>query len=572
MAPMMKKFNLNPDDARCSLQPLNEIVFSKYNGDVHRKKSKTLLTTLQVVAVVILLIAWINYLNMVIYANGKRMKELGVRKNSGARSVDFILQFTIESGLINFIGVLGALTLVQFSKGPLRDYMQIDVSFAAGINISLIILVVVAILGIVITGVYPALDVLQKTTSRVLRIRDHRQDSFLGGGLTVFQFVTAIVLIIGIFVVHSQLRFVLDKDLGIKRDEVVVIDLPASDKDYQPSTITTFLDKLSTLKNVTGVAVSSSVPGDNEQNGIGLQRVEGAPFLGIATDGGVDERFLPFYNLRLLAGRNFTNGDPINEQAVIISRKVMERLEFSEPEQAIGQTILAETKAWTHDMKPVIIIGVIEDYNRNPLTVGSESYWSDDTGIALTYFNHVDAENIPKKISLTLNTGDFQNGIDVVQREFQQFFPKDFFHWYFLNDNINQHYEDDRYARNQVTVFTVVAIGIACLGLLGMISNRAEEKIKEIGIRKVLGAELGQIMRILLRPTIRQIVMAALIAIPSSIYLSGQYLQSFSERIALQWWHFTLPVAILVFIMFCTVISVVWKAAQNNPVEALKHE
>ncbi len=137
---------------------------------------------------------------------------------------------------------------------------------------------------------------------------------------------------------------------------------------------------------------------------------------------------------------------------------------------------------------------------------------------------------------------------------------------------MNQIYAQEEVARNQIVLFTVLALLIACLGLLGMISYKVVEKTKEIGIRKVLGAELHQIAQVLLNATVKQIIAATIIGVPVAYYLAQQYLEKFSERITLQWWHFALPVLILVVIMFATIASVLWKAARSNPVDALKYE
>ena len=162
--------------------------------------------------------------------------------------------------------------------------------------------------------------------------------------------------------------------------------------------------------------------------------------------------------------------------------------------------------------------------------------------------------------------------MQAAEQAYQEIFPGNVFRWYFLDDHVNRHYTSEKIWRNQILFFTCLAIGIACLGMLGMISNKASEKTKEIGIRKVLGAELYQVAQLLLNTTAKQIAFAAVIGIPLAYYLTQQYLQNFSERIELQWWHFVLPLIILIFIMLTTIASVVWKAARSNPVEALKYE
>jgi len=141
-----------------------------------------------------------------------------------------------------------------------------------------------------------------------------------------------------------------------------------------------------------------------------------------------------------------------------------------------------------------------------------------------------------------------------------------------LDERISSQYHNERIARNQITLFTILAVGLACLGMLGMLNNIVTEKTKEIGIRKVMGARLHHIMQLLLNSTVVQIAVATLVGIPVAYFLARAYLEKFAEQIPLQWWHFALPVAILVLIMFSTISVVIWKAATRNPVEALKYE
>ena len=171
-----------------------------------------------------------------------------------------------------------------------------------------------------------------------------------------------------------------------------------------------------------------------------------------------------------------------------------------------------------------------------------------------------------------INHEKFSETLQQVESLYKQAFSKNFAHWYFLNDNVNQHYQQEKATRNQITLFALLAIGIACLGLLGMIANKAEEKTKEIGIRKVLGARMHQIAQILLNTTIRQIAIAAVVGVPAAHFLVQGYFQKFSDRIALQWWHYALPVGALLLILFVTVAGMLRKAAKTNPVESLRNE
>jgi len=178
----------------------------------------------------------------------------------------------------------------------------------------------------------------------------------------------------------------------------------------------------------------------------------------------------------------------------------------------------------------------------------------------------------PEVLSVRVSPNHFEETIATIEKLCKRQFPSMVFSWSFLDDKVNEVYAQEKIARNQIILFTSLAVLIACLGLLGMISNKVVEKTKEIGIRKVLGAQLYNIAQMLLNTTVKQIVMATMIGLPIAYFLTQQYLEKYSERINLQWWHFALPVLVLVVIMFSTVATVLWKAARNNPVDALRTE
>jgi putative ABC transport system permease protein len=282
----------------------------------------------------------------------------------------------------------------------------------------------------------------------------------------------------------------------------------------------------------------------------------------------VDENFIPFYGLKLIAGRNFERDE--RKRSIIISRFAAERLGFHEPDEAIGSLV---EEGLEDERQTVEIIGVIEDYRVTPFLMEEGSTESvTGRGQCLSYLNSVFAGTVPQRISLK---AEGENALDLIagiESLFKQEFPDNLFNWYFLDDNVNKHYGDQKIARNQLTFFTILAVGVSCLGLLGMIYNKAAEKFKEISVRRILGAMHRHVLSLLLRSTIVQLGTALIIGLPIAWKFSNQYLEKYTDRIEIQWWHFALPVLILTVIMFLTIASVLWKAARSNPVEALKHE
>jgi putative ABC transport system permease protein len=275
-----------------------------------------------------------------------------------------------------------------------------------------------------------------------------------------------------------------------------------------------------------------------------------------------------------LAGRNFIKDD--NPDGVIISRHAASRMGFNSPEEAVGAKIDLETRAIS-TWKEVVVLGVFENFRNQSFLNMSESSTESNVegrGAVLMYKNQsFDNTNfVHDKISIRISPKNTEETIALIQSTYHEFFPEMVFTWYFLDQKINEVYNNEKIARNQIVLFTALAIIIACLGLLGTITNKIVEKTKEIGIRKVLGAKHYQIATVLLNTTVKQIITAVIVGIPVAYYLTQLYLQKYSERIPLEWWHFVAPIVILVIIMSSTVATVLWKAARTNPVDSLKYE
>jgi putative ABC transport system permease protein len=528
--------------------------------------SRYLLSVLGVVSISVLLMAWVNYINMTLSANQKRMKELAARKAVGANYIDFILQFIIEAMLLNGVALLVAITLIQLIRTPAQVYFGFYVVSWSDISLTVKLLISCAIFaGITITGMYPAIATLNVSPKVLFGEKRLAKRSFrFSHLLTVFQYVAAMALIIWALSVYLQITHVLNFDIGVKKDQVVVIDLPVHQDSMIRSQVKYFEGQLSSSSSIMDYTFSHDVIGDRDNKYLKRNDRSEAFMMEAYT---VDARFIPFYGIKLIAGRNFLSNHRADENTIILSRKAIRTLGFTNPEDALGAQILVpQDLAGFSDYAPSTVIGVFEDYFTDPFFTIYQGYTS---GMSL-FPSSFDATL--RKVSVRIFPGQFKNAMGQLQGEYASVFPHTIFNSNFLEEQISRAYNEEKKVSNQIILFTLIAIGIACLGLLGMMSHKAVEKTKEIGIRKILGARLSNIALIMLKSTVNQILIALIIALPVAYYLVWQYLQKYTEQITLQWWHFALPVLILIVILLATIASVLWRAAEGNPVEALKYE
>ena len=362
--------------------------------------------------------------------------------------------------------------------------------------------------------------------------------------------------------INLQLKFIFTNDIGISKENIIVIDLPIKRGYDFESSLSYYLKKAESSPGIVGITVSSSVVGDFNPLPLVLERYTGN-YIATDTNGGIDENFVPFYGIKLVAGRNFLTGNPSDKKSILISETTAEALGFTRPEEALG---------FEFKEPQVRVIGVVENYALRPLLSEYASESRTLRGIGLLYGNSARQWLVKNKISVKIKPGMTEEVIAQLAKQFNSTFPASFFRWYYLDDHVNHYYTGEKIFLRQILLFTAIAIGIACLGLLGMISNRVLESTKEIGIRKVLGAKMHQLAGLLLKPTARQIAIATFVGVPIAYYLVGEYLQKYSERIALSWWHYLLPVFAFLIIMVATIAALLVNAAKANPVDSLRHE
>ena len=551
-------------DAETFLQPLHEMPFQSYIVDYYNTKSALVLTILQGTAIAILFLAWINYINLASAANLKRMKEVATRRTMGAWVSELITQFVLEAFTTNLFALCLALTLVQLLKSPMESFFGFYVvSWTVLLQSTFWILIAAFVGGIFITGVYPAWFVMGYSSSGLFG-RISRQQGTYNTVFTTLQYGIAIIITVFAFTIKGQLNFILKHDIGLKKEEVLVVDLPVERRPDFDVSLSNFLGKV----RETQPSLSRTAAGDGEIL-IGLSRPGIGGRAGVVGDGGVDENFLGVYQIQILEGRNFLPDNPADSTSILISDITSKRVGFATPRDALGSKVMATVN---EEVVEVTVAGVYRDYNTLPL-LNTGFYQS--KGTALTYKDYLFSDQLwsnPQKVSFRVSSQAFEESLAKIESAYHDSFSDPLFNWYFLDDVINGRYQQHILASNQITLFCFLAVSIACLGLLGMMMHKVNSKVKEIGVRKILGAQLHEIAQVLLNTSIKQIFVAAAIGIPIASYLTQEYLQRFSERLDLQWWHLILPVIILIAIMFSTIVTVIWKAAKSNPVDALRYE
>jgi len=550
-------------------QKLDDAPFKSFQWDNYTVKSKYVLLVLKYSSLIILLMAWINYINLTLSANNKRMKELAVRKTSGARTSHFITQFATEALVINILSIVAAIIVIQSVRYPAERFFHFHIQNRNEWQVSNLAVIGFAVLaGILLTGVYPALISLKRSPKSLFGMfKTGKNPNLFGNYLTTFQFASAVILMIWMYVVFLQIRYILHKDIGLDKENVLVVDLPIKQSINIPETSKYFSNEVSRIPTVRGYAIGQSVPCDGEAEPIGMNKGVGDPGLVVVSNGGSDDKFIPFFAVDILAGRNFLNENMADRNTIILSLVTIHRLGFRKPADAIGQLLNVSG----HDH--VKIIGVINDYKLQPfLTQGIDQSYQGNPGLALTYGDYLAPKSKPRKIALKITSENITRTIASIEQLYMRVFPNQEFHAYFLDEMISSRYESFQVALNQIALFTTIAIIIACLGLLGTISGRIAEKTKEIGIRKILGAGFHHIIVVLLHTTLKQALMAILIGMPLAGYLANRFFESFSERIQLRWWHFTLPLLSLGCILLTAILFKLVQVIRANPTASLKCE
>jgi putative ABC transport system permease protein len=511
---------------------------------------------LSIIAFFILIIAWVNYVNLATARAFKRANEVGVRKVVGALRSQLVKQFFTESVIINIIAVAIALAIVRTSWtsfGSLTGW-HIPISFMLQQDFWVLV-VMLFFAGAVLSGFYPAIILSSFKPVAVLKGKfiHARSGDYLRKGLVIFQFVASVVLISGSLIVYQQLNFMKNKDLGINIRETMVVKGPSITDSLYEKNYEAFKAQVLQIPGVKGISASSSIPGEENYWTRNILRLSGESHVSaIVTHVALDYEQIPQYGIKVLAGRNFDRKFPSDKNKVIINRSLAEALEYKTPESAIGEKVKMARDT-------LEIAGVLEDYHQMSLKAK----------VIPVAFRLMASSAF---YSLKIEPASYRGVIEGLSKPWNSFFPGNPMDYFFLDQFFNRQYErDDRFG-HVFTLFTFLAIFIASLGLLGLASFMTVQRTKEIGIRKVLGSSVSQIILLLSKGLIQPVIVAILIAWPLGWWLMNRWLQSFPYQTTISPLVFALSGIVVLLIAFISVSSQAMKAATTKPAETLNHE
>jgi putative ABC transport system permease protein len=551
------------------LQPLSRAhLYSDFEYEIGDTGSATVVWGLLIIAIFIIVIAWVNYVNLSTARSVERAREVGVRKVIGAEKNQLIRQFLTESFLVNIIALLLAVGFMfalqpafNLLVGHKLSYTYLLERSIGGYVITFGLLSLV-LAGIFVSGFYPAFVL---SSFRPILVLKGRFSASKGGivlrkALVVGQFSITVVLIIGSFVVYRQIRFMNNQELGMNIDRMLMIKPPRLT--HWDSTFisreNSFSLELGRLPGVVGAASSWNQMGGETGRTFDVRRTDqdNATHYTMRNNG-ISYGFLQLYQIKVVAGRAYTysdfNPDFGKLHNLILNESAIRLLGFKSPEDAIGKQIVNFGKTWD-------VVGVINDYHQKSLR-----YPVEPTMLLPAYSNG-------SIISVKVNTSDMPATIAAIKKTYDAFFPGNYFDYFFLDDHYNQQYASDRLFGKAFSIFAGFAIFIACLGLLGLSLFATMQRTKEIGVRKVLGASVGNIIVLLSADFVRLVIVAILIATPIAWYIMHRWLQDFAYRIDIGWWVFVVAGLLAVAIALATISWQAARAAYSNPVKALRSE
>ncbi len=551
----------SPDDryAVFHLIPLKDIhLYSNFQQEAEPNGNGQRVTFLFLLAIFIICIAWINYINLTTARSVERAKEVGIKKVLGALRINLIKQFSTENLVLNTISLLLSLLLFFFLLKSFDVFTGRDSH--TGISLSFkywLTFFILFSIGTLLSGIYPAFVLSGFLPIKVLKgaFKNSAGGINLRKGLIITQFAVSIILIAGTIVVYEQLEFMRQKDLGFNIEQTLILKgAITSKKDVYPNTFASFKNDILMHAAIKNITASNNVMAQEIFDGGSVSRLDNkqkeAAYLSLLR-GDID--FSTSYGLKIIVGRNFSKDILSDNKAIILNEAALLPLAFNSPNEALNKKVIQYIDTLT-------VIGVMADFHQQGLQ-------QPIVPIALLL-----TPDVRDYYSIKINSKDISGTIELVHAIWNKHFPTEPFNYFFLDESFNAQYKADVLFGNVFGLFAFLAIFIACSGLLGLSSYNVIQRAKEIGIRKVLGAPIKTIVLMLSKDFVKLIFISLLISLPIGWYVMNEWLNDYAYRISISWWVFLIAGTSAVFIALCTISFQAVKAALANPVKSLRTE
>lgn len=536
------------------LQPLEEIhLHSKLRHEIGRLGNAFTIYVLISIAIFILLVAWINYVNISTAKSRKQILEIAVKKVLGSTKGQIYSEHVFEALLINGIAILVSAIMIKALSPLFKSLWHIELHSISFANWT-------AILGFsflvsFISGLYPAFTMFGRKQTLKSKYAENNNKSVFRNGLVVFQYAVSIVFIIATAFILKQINYMELQQKELAIDHVIVMKTLTNNKTLLSQEA--FINEIKNNTGIKTVSISNNVPGGKFSNVIGAIRPMGAK----AEDGvkcyfiDMDENYLDLYHIELIAGNNFTNNNYGKKEFVLINATAAKMFGYASPSEAVNQKIVLGEM----DNQTRTIIGVTEDYHQKSLQEPIEP----------SIFNYTKSgDYISVKYSPELG----KTIIGSLKEPWAKVFPDQPFDYVFNDQFYTAQYDGNKVFGRLVSTFAILIVLIACIGLYSLARFEINNRIKEIGVRKVNGATISEVMTMLNRDFVKWVAIAFIIATPIAWYAIHKWLESFAYKTALSWWIFALAGLLALGIALLTVSWQSWRAATRNPVEALRYE
>ena len=545
------------------LQPLADLHFNNDFGIFNFTKdqaNKTTLYCLIVVALFLLLLGCVNFINLNTAQATQRAKEIGIRKTLGGSKSQLIVQFLGETFLLTMIAALLSLALAKGMLLLFADFIPSGVRFSL-IQSPVIIIGIIAVLILVtfLSGLYPALILSNYKPVLVLKgeLFNPKNKSNFRKVLTVFQFSIAQIFIISTLLVGKQIHFLLNKDMGFQTEAIASVRMPWSDRTVDNKLL--LAEKLRQLPQIRNVAIGGNTPASRSihKTGVSFKDGKNEVNMGLELLYG-DPNYLKLYDIQLLAGRHRLN-DTIKE--MVINEACLAKLGFTSPNEAIGKTLL-------YDEENVPIVGVMKNFHQRSLrsTIEPMAMIGDWSRKWRTAFSHIHL------VLDTSQSGEWKGVIANIETAFNTVYPEESLRFQFMDETIQRFYKREQNLSKLLSWATGLSILISCLGLLGLVIYTTERRIKEIGIRKVLGATVSQLNSLLCKEFVWLVGIAFIIAAPIAYYGLHQWIQDYAFRTDLSWWVFVVSGLLMALVALVIMSVKTIRVAMRNPVNSLRTE